>query len=123
MHGAYAEADLPLLLERLQPDLVWFPALWPETYSYTLSAALQAALPIVATNIGAFSERLSLRPWTWLEPWHTSPDEWLTLFLSIRQRYFVDGQIPPPAPESHVHTTDADGPVWDYAQYYLPQQT
>ena len=123
VHGAYAEADLPLLLERLQPDLVWFPALWPETYSYTLSAALQAALPIVATNIGAFSERLSLRPWTWLEPWHTSPDEWLTLFLSIRQRYFVDGQIPPPAPESHVHTTDADGPVWDYAQYYLPQQT
>src|SRR6218665_4034915 len=37
VHGAYEDPDLPGLLHWLQPDLVWFPALWPETYSYTLS--------------------------------------------------------------------------------------
>src|SRR2546427_7883740 len=43
--------------EWLQPDLAWFPAQWPETYSYTLSACLAAGLPIVAPEIGAFPER------------------------------------------------------------------
>lgn len=42
VHGAYAESDLRELLAWLKPDIVWFPAQWPETYSYTLSAALQA---------------------------------------------------------------------------------
>lgn len=120
VHGPYEDADLPLLLQRLQPDLVWFPALLPETYSYTLSAALQAGLPIVATDLGAFTERLSLRPWTWIRPWHTTPDDWLTLFLDIRQRYFVDGHTPPPAPAAPVHAANSCLPAWDYARDYLP---
>ena len=40
VYGRYEEADLPALLDWLAPDLVWFPAQWPETYSYTLSACL-----------------------------------------------------------------------------------
>lgn len=119
VHGPYEDADLPLLLQRLQPDLVWFPALWPETYSYTLSAALLAGLPIVATDLGAFSERLSLRPWTWLQPWSTTSDDWLSLFLDIRQRYFIDGQIPPPAPACTKYAEHSCLPAWDYARDYL----
>ncbi len=42
------------------------PAQWPETYSYTLTAAIDAGLPIVAPRIGAFVERLEGRPLTWL---------------------------------------------------------
>lgn len=53
VHGRYDEADLPELLARLQPDLVWFPARWPETYSYTLSACLQGGWPVVAPDLGA----------------------------------------------------------------------
>ena len=49
MTGEYAEADLPALLAKVKPHVVWFPAQWPETYSYTLSAAIDAGLPIVAT--------------------------------------------------------------------------
>ncbi|MEO8653071.1 MAG: methyltransferase domain-containing protein, partial [Ramlibacter sp.] len=44
VHGPYEEADLQGLLKWMKPDLVWFPALWPETYSYTLSACLIAGL-------------------------------------------------------------------------------
>lgn len=54
VHGGYKEDELPALLDWLQPDLAWFPAQWPETYSYTLSACLAAGLPIVAPDIGAF---------------------------------------------------------------------
>ena len=119
IHGPYADADLPQLLARLKPDLVWFPALWPETYSYTLSACLLAGLPVVAPDIGAFTERLSERPWTWLPPWNTTPDDWLALFQDIRQRQFVQGEAPPPAPTAPGSALDAQLPPWSYAHDYL----
>ena len=64
--GPYAEADLPGLIADARLNVAWFPATWPETYSYTLSAALAASLPIVAPGLGAFPERLTGRPLTWL---------------------------------------------------------
>ena len=60
--GQYDDAQLPALLARVRPHVLWFPAQWPETYSYTLSAAIAAGLPIVASAIGAFPERLNLNP-------------------------------------------------------------
>src|SRR5207302_21876 len=96
VHGAYEEADLPRLLGWLKPDLVWFPALWPETYSYTLSACLQAGLPVVAPSIGAFHERLNGRPWSWVQDWDTPPAAWLQFFLEVRERNFALGQSPQP---------------------------
>lgn len=56
--GPYEEADLRRLIEQAQGDAVLFASPIPETYSYTLSAAMDARLPIVATAIGAFPERL-----------------------------------------------------------------
>jgi hypothetical protein len=34
------------------------PSVWPETYSYTLSIALQCGLPVLAFDIGAISKRI-----------------------------------------------------------------
>jgi len=81
--GKYAEADLPDLLRETAPHVVWFPAPWPESYSYTLSAALAAELPIVATRIGSFPERLADRPLTWVVEPTQSADEWLALFGQV----------------------------------------
>ena len=81
-------------LDWLQPDLVWFPAQVPESYSYTLSAALRAGLPVVAPNLGAFAERLNGRAWTWVEPWSRSADEWLAFFQQLRQQHFIPGTPP-----------------------------
>ena len=58
MTGAYDEADLPALVAAEAPDVWLFPAQWPETWSYTLSAALATGRPIVATSLGAIRERL-----------------------------------------------------------------
>lgn len=60
-HGAYDERDVVNLIDEINPDIIWFPALWPETYSYTLSIALRTNKTIVAPKIGAFPERLSKR--------------------------------------------------------------
>ena len=43
-------------------DGIIFTARWPETFSYTLSTAIESELPIIAPNIGAFPERLSNYP-------------------------------------------------------------
>ncbi|OQY12673.1 MAG: hypothetical protein B6I31_02740 [Desulfobacteraceae bacterium 4572_19] len=73
------------MIGELKPHLVWFPALWPETYSYTLSESLKVALPIVAPDIGSFAERLAGRPFSWIVPWDQSVSQRLDLFLSIRE--------------------------------------
>lgn len=56
--GKYSEAEAVELLSSLKPHLVWLPSLWPETYSYTLSLALQAGYPVMAFDIGAIATRL-----------------------------------------------------------------
>ena len=123
VYGEYEEADLPAMLAWLQPDLVWFPAQWPETYSYTLSACLHAGLPIVAPDLGAFPERLSGRAWSWVRPWDSTPAEWLQFFDEVRMRNFVTGQ--PPAATWALATEAAAGAMdavigsWDYQVDYL----
>lgn len=96
IHGRYDDDDLPALLQWLAPDLVWFPAQWPETYSYTLSACLLAGLPVVAPNLGAFPERLAGRRWSWVCDWRRTPQEWLDFFTSIRAEHFATGRAPAP---------------------------
>ncbi len=60
--GRYEEHELAQLMIAQSIDLVWFPALWGEVYSYTLSHSLRQGLPVLAPDIGAFSERLKGRP-------------------------------------------------------------
>jgi glycosyltransferase involved in cell wall biosynthesis len=78
--GAYADENLPDMIARARPHVAWFPSTWPETYSYTLSAALAAGLPIVASRIGAFPERLEGRALTWLCDAQTTTADWLAVF-------------------------------------------
>ena len=95
MTGEYEEADLPALLAKVKPHVVWFPGQCPETYSYTLTTAIDAGLPIVATQIGAFPERLEGRPLTWLVDPEASPEEWLAVFAKVRGA--LTSQRKPPA--------------------------
>ncbi len=59
--GHYESKYLPELIKQSGVDIIFFPAKIPETYSYTLSYALNSGLPIIAPNLGAFPERLSGR--------------------------------------------------------------
>jgi len=89
VYGRYNDEDLLRLLETIQPHVVWFPAQWPETYSYTLSAAMESSLPIIAPNIGAFPERLDGRPSTWIVEWNQPADCMVSLFGKIHNELSV----------------------------------
>lgn len=83
-HGAYDDEKLDELIKTLKPHLIWFPAQWHETYCYTLSAALRSGLPILATDLGSFSERLEGRPLSFIKSWRSTPIEWNDTLLQIR---------------------------------------
>jgi glycosyltransferase involved in cell wall biosynthesis len=89
---------LPGLLRELGAQVVWFPAQWPETFSYTLSVCLEMGIPVVAPDIGAFPERLAGRSWSWIVPWDLDTDRMLEFFMAIRQENFLTG-IAPAVPE------------------------
>jgi GT2 family glycosyltransferase/glycosyltransferase involved in cell wall biosynthesis len=56
--GKYDDDQAIQSLLDLKPDVVWLPSIWPETFSYTLSIAIDADLPIFAFDIGAIANRL-----------------------------------------------------------------
>lgn len=66
--GRYTDSSLPKLLERGRCHLSFFPAVWPETYSYTLSQAFFAGLYPVAFDIGAIARRIHEADWGLLLP-------------------------------------------------------
>ena len=58
--GRYDDADVHALIAANDPDLVFLPSTCPETYCYTLSAALRSARPVVVFDIGAQGRRVRL---------------------------------------------------------------
>ena len=96
-HGKYDADEIIELMRQHAPNLVWFPAQWPETYSYTLSEAIAAGVPVVGPDLGAFPERLSQRPWSWVVKWDYSPVAINDFFVAIRENHFMTGIAPPPA--------------------------
>lgn len=111
-HGPYEETELDTLIQELNPHVIWFPALWPETYSYTLSAALKSGRPILASHIGAFPERLAGRSWTWLADFESTPRAWLDALLHIRGS-LIERQAPPTIPGQR------NSPCFLYERDYL----
>ena len=76
--GRYDANQLKSLMLENDLDLILFPCQWPETYSYTLSYALESGLPIIAPDIGAFPERLSSRENTLVYHYGIEPAALLT---------------------------------------------
>jgi GT2 family glycosyltransferase/glycosyltransferase involved in cell wall biosynthesis len=95
--GEYERTDLPAVLAGIEPGLIWFPMRWPETFSYTLSVALEQGYAVMAPRLGALPERLSGRSWSWLYDWDAAPEALIALFLNIRDSMIsgVGPQAPP----------------------------
>jgi glycosyltransferase involved in cell wall biosynthesis len=54
----YARADLPKVLEDIQPDLGLLLSVVPETFSYTLQELFEFGIPPLATGTGSFLDRI-----------------------------------------------------------------
>ncbi len=85
-HGPYKNAEVFDLVRRIDPDVVWYPATWPETYSYTLSIAIAEQLPVVVPDIGAFAERVRGRPHSVVTHWDKTTAEWRGFWEDILAR-------------------------------------
>lgn len=81
--GRYEEADLDAKIREAQGDVFLFASQAPETYSYTLTAAIRSGLPIVATHLGAFAERLADYPAARTVLPDIAPAELLDVLLSM----------------------------------------
>ena len=118
VHGEYERRDLPALLAAEKPDVIWFPAQVPETYSYTLSVALASGIPIVAADLGAFADRLADRPSAALVPWTASPAQWNDALL--RTGRAARGHTVRIAPDEAKSVTHAG---WYPDEYLAPLTT
>jgi len=61
--GRYSEGEVGELLRREQPQLAFFPSVWPETWCFALDHAVRARLAVVAFDLGAIAERLRAFGW------------------------------------------------------------
>jgi len=91
--GQYIDEELTAEIKKYNPHLILFTSRWPETYSYTLSSALLSGYPILAPEIGAFPERLNMRPWTWLYKIESNNEEILSQLIDIRNH--IENKFPP----------------------------
>ncbi|MBK8533713.1 MAG: hypothetical protein IPL59_00525 [Candidatus Competibacteraceae bacterium] len=112
LHGRYINEELPARLAGINLILPGSGAM-AETYCYTLSACLQAGLPVVATDLV-----LSLNGWLVVlgvgyASRKLAPVAWNDFFVAIRTRHFANGS--PPFPP----TGQAPTPELDYIQEYL----
>lgn len=58
LHGKYTREELPQLLKKSGCSVAAILSVWPETFSYTFSEALEHGLKIITFNIGAPAERM-----------------------------------------------------------------
>ncbi len=84
-HGMFKAEELQQKLAEIKPDIIWLPARWPETYSYTLSAALEFGCRIAVTDLGAPAERLrgAASAWTLTVSWNVK--DWARFFTGLAQ--------------------------------------
>jgi GT2 family glycosyltransferase/glycosyltransferase involved in cell wall biosynthesis len=67
-HGAYRREDFVALANDIGAAVGLIPAIWPETYSHTLTEMWAAGLPVLAFDCGAVSERISRHQGGWVVP-------------------------------------------------------
>ena len=83
-YGAFDRRSMSRLLGSMKPSVGWLPSQVPETYGYALSEMMNLRVPIVASRIGAFPERLEGYAEATLVDWHADPRVWLESLLRAR---------------------------------------
>ncbi|MCP4475681.1 MAG: glycosyltransferase [Gammaproteobacteria bacterium] len=58
-HGFYNKNQLPDLVKKYDINIVLFPSVWPETFSYLVSEIITLDLPLVCFDVGAQAEEVS----------------------------------------------------------------
>ncbi|MGE0451633.1 MAG: glycosyltransferase [Vicinamibacterales bacterium] len=82
-HGPYRERDIIGLIRCHDIHVGLQPAIWEETFSYTLSEFALAAIPVVAGDFGAPGERITRHSLGWTVADIDDPSEILAILYGI----------------------------------------
>lgn len=82
-HGMYRRDEIIDLLTENKIDLVCILSFWEETYCYTLSEAVLAGIPVMATDLGAMGERVRAMRCGWLLSSNPTAEEALSKLDNI----------------------------------------
>lgn len=83
-HGQYKRGELPQLLIDNNIDLICIFATWPETYSYTLTEAYMAKIPVLTFDLGAVGDRVKKDDLGWVIDFPSSTEQILSKIHDIR---------------------------------------
>jgi glycosyltransferase involved in cell wall biosynthesis len=75
IHGAWQDDEVTPLARAYGAEIALFPNQVPESFSYTLSDAWSAGLPVLAAPSGALAERIRAHGGGWLLPTKFGPRE------------------------------------------------
>lgn len=82
-HGEYRREELPRILTDNEIDLVCILSTVPETYSYTLTEAFLANIPVLSFDIGAVAERIEQGKLGWTINLNTNEEKILSKIEEI----------------------------------------
>jgi glycosyltransferase involved in cell wall biosynthesis len=127
VHGAFEDGTLAAWLAAYHVDTVLFPNRLPESFSYTLSEAWSAGVPVIVPDQGALGERVEREGGGWLLPAGFDGDEaaallvWLSSAEGAAERARVKSRIVP-GDARRVPTLEAMSRDVDalYARFGLP---
>ncbi|MGQ9367382.1 glycosyltransferase [Azospirillum sp. ST 5-10] len=99
-HGTVEDDHLGETLIGLAPHLAWCPVQAPEVGLHALDRIQDFSYPLAASAIGSLPERCAGRAATWLLPWDSPADAWISLFLTLHASGLRDppARVPPAAP-------------------------
>jgi glycosyltransferase involved in cell wall biosynthesis len=83
VHGKYTPNDLPLIISKRGINVILIPSIIPETFSYTISEAIEMGLPIVAFDLGAQGNRVKQYALGKVIPLDSSPAVILAAIQSV----------------------------------------
>lgn len=86
--GRYDEEKIYDIISKYNIDFFWFPGIWPETYSYTLSIPISLKIPCLSTNIGAIADRIERHKWGKTYSWKADTEEIIDKLLMFNSDEF-----------------------------------
>lgn len=82
--GRYEQSRIISLLREQGIDILLILSTWPETFSYTLSEAFKAEIPVIVTDLGATRERVEASGGGWVVDYR-QPQQVLKLLGRLKQ--------------------------------------
>jgi glycosyltransferase involved in cell wall biosynthesis len=70
-HGRYFRDDFGKFVRNINPSFIGIFSTIPETYSHTLTESWNCGVPVLATNLGALKERITMTGGGWLVDYHS----------------------------------------------------